>query len=70
MLRDHRRLAITLLGLVVATAALAAFPEDADTPTEGWKYGFRSIIDTTQYPNAQDTFLAVRAPVPSGCPGS
>ena len=37
-----------------ATAVLAAFPEDADTPTEGWSYGFRSIIDTAQYPNAQD----------------
>src|SRR5256886_5160815 len=33
---------------------MAAFPEDADTPTEGWKYGFRSVIDTTQYPIAHD----------------
>src|SRR6267378_3438662 len=40
--------------LVVAAAALAAFPEDADTPTEGWIYGFRSVIDSTQYPIAQD----------------
>src|SRR5881628_3046583 len=44
----------TIVGLLAAAAALAAFPEDADTPTEGWKYGFRSVIDTTQYPNAQD----------------
>src|SRR2546430_2625495 len=33
---------------------MAAFPEDADTATEGWKYGFRSVIDRTQYPNGQD----------------
>src|SRR5207253_2720319 len=44
----------TVIGLLAAAAALAAFPEDADTPTEGWKYGFRSIIDTSQYPLAQD----------------
>ena len=44
----------TIVGLLAAAAALAAFPEDADTPTEGWKYGFRSVIDRTQYPNAQD----------------
>src|SRR6185503_7273108 len=37
-----------------AAAALAALPEDADTPTEGWIYGFRSIIDSAQYPSAQD----------------
>jgi len=39
---------------LLATAAWAAFPEDSDTPTEGWSYGFRSIIDTSQYPIAQD----------------
>ena len=44
----------TVIGLLAAAAAMAAFPEDADTPTEGWKYGFRSVIDTTQYPIAQD----------------
>src|SRR2546428_4688725 len=43
-----------VVGLLAATAALAAFPEDADTPTEGWIYGFRSVIDTSQYPNATD----------------
>src|SRR6266436_1115701 len=54
-MQNHRRFPISLLGLLVAAAAVwAAFPEDADTPTEGWKYGFRSIIDTTQYPNATD----------------
>jgi len=40
----------SIVGLLAAAAALAAFPEDADTPTEGWKYGFRSVIDRTQYP--------------------
>src|SRR5881397_2422417 len=54
-MQNHRRFPISLLGLLVAAAAVwAAFPDDADTPTEGWKYGFRSVIDTAQYPNAQD----------------
>src|SRR5437879_12982018 len=44
----------TVIGLLAAAAAMAAFPEDADTPTEGWKYGFRSVIDSSQYPIAQD----------------
>src|SRR2546422_8252629 len=39
---------------MAAAAGLAAFPADADTPTEGWKYGFRSVIDPAQYPNAHD----------------
>ncbi|HXC52380.1 MAG TPA: hypothetical protein VN634_15975 [Candidatus Limnocylindrales bacterium] len=40
--------------LLVPAAASAAYPEDADTPTEGWKYGFRSTIDSAQYPLATD----------------
>jgi len=46
---------VVFLGLALAaTAVWAAFPEDSDTPTEGWIYGFRSVIDTNQYPNATD----------------
>lgn len=53
-MKTRRHVATSILGLLAATAALAAFPQDADTPTEGWKYGFRSVIDTAQYPIAQD----------------
>jgi hypothetical protein len=49
----NRTLAV-FFSVLAAAAALAAFPEDADTPTEGWKYGFRSVVDTAQYPLAQD----------------
>ena len=49
------RFATAAVGLLLAgTAVWAAFPADSDTPTEGWKYGFRSVIDTAQYPIAQD----------------
>ena len=49
--------AVTLLALcalAVATTVRADFPADGTAPTEGWIYGFRSVIDTTQYPNASD----------------
>jgi hypothetical protein len=52
-----RWIRITTAALCMAaagTAVWAAFPADSDTPTEGWKYGFRSVIDTGQYPLAQD----------------
>jgi len=49
------RFATAAVGLMLAgTVVWAAFPADGDTPTDGWKYGFRSVIDTTQYPLAQD----------------
>src|SRR5689334_10864934 len=53
-MRRHVFRSTLALGLLAAVAALAAFPEDADTPTEGWIYGFRSVIDTSEYPIAQD----------------
>ena len=53
-MRRHAFRSTLALGLLAAAAALAAFPEDADTPTEGWIYGFRSVIDTAQYPIATD----------------
>src|SRR5258708_31194036 len=47
--------AALLIGLMLAAgAAWAVFPADSDTPTEGWIYGFRSVIDTSQYPLATD----------------
>src|SRR5262245_58810757 len=55
MTSNKRSVAIAFVGMLLATSAVwAAFPADSDTPTEGWKYGFRSIIDTSQYLIAQD----------------
>src|SRR5438445_25835 len=45
---------LILSALATATIVRADFPADGTAPTEGWIYGFRSVIDTTQYPNATD----------------
>ena len=51
---ERRAIASCVLALVVTTTAFAEFPADGTAPTEGWPYGFRSVIDTATYPLASD----------------
>ncbi|HEY2386967.1 MAG TPA: hypothetical protein VGK30_08405 [Candidatus Binatia bacterium] len=45
---------LVLGALAAATPVHADFPADGTAPTEGWIYGFRSVIDTSQFPLASD----------------
>src|SRR6185436_4555788 len=54
MTTPRTRVVFVLVSLLVAATVRAEFPADGTAPTEGWPYGFRSVIDTATYPLASD----------------